>query len=185
MNGLIGSFVHHQADSFNTENICNLMRIHKHGGGAMRNNSPDELCDRQHARFNVHVPVHQTGNQKTAVSFNHFGLWAKRMRSIRADKGDASSENCDIRIWNNFTGLNGHPLSFSNDHICRQAAHGAIHQFFRGFCDCFYIPSTSNINKATCRGYKLLMGFRLADERQLDYESQSAGADPVWPADPA
>ncbi len=43
------------------------MRIDEHAGRAVRDNRPDELGDREHARFDVHVRIQQARRQVAAL----------------------------------------------------------------------------------------------------------------------
>ena len=54
----------HQPHAAQAQDVRNLVRVDEHRGGAVRHDRLHEAADRQHAAFDVHVTVAETGNHE-------------------------------------------------------------------------------------------------------------------------
>ena len=78
----------HHPHTGQPQHIGNLVRVVKHGGGAMRHHGAGKFGGGQHAAFDVHMAVAQTGDQIVAGGVDDFGVRPGAMKGIRANIGE-------------------------------------------------------------------------------------------------
>ncbi len=86
----------HFAHTGQAHHVGNFVRVHKHCGGAMRNNSAAELCNRQHTAFDMHMGITQARNGKAPLRVNHLCIWPdQRVAGLTAiSKAAVCNCNC-------------------------------------------------------------------------------------------
>jgi hypothetical protein len=127
MHRLLSGFIDHQFDAAQTENVGNFVRIDKHSGRAMRHDGAHELGNGQHAGFNVHVPVQESGDQVTTTSIDYFGSFADGMGGIRTHVCNPVAGYGDIGVGNDLARLDADPTTVTYNLVGGEAPHGNIY----------------------------------------------------------
>ena len=104
-------------DAEQAQHIGNFMRVGKHGGGAMRDDGGGKFGGGQHAAFNMHMAVAQTGDHEPPVSLDHLRNWPDTMRCIRPDKSKAPISNGHLPAVQHFARLDIHQFTAANDGV--------------------------------------------------------------------
>jgi hypothetical protein len=83
VDGTILARAEHEANAFGAHHIGDFVRIGDDGGGAVGGDHLGEFRNGEHRRFNMHVPVDETGTDELPAQVERL------TPSIRADAGDA------------------------------------------------------------------------------------------------
>ncbi len=129
VNGLVGSLIRHQADTFQSKDVGDFVWIDEHPGRPTRRDSTHKLGYGQHARFDVHVSIQQSRTRIAPASIDNLRTRTNGMTCIRTNKCNPFAQNGNIRVWDNLTRLDTHPPTVANNHIGGNAPHGTVHQF--------------------------------------------------------
>src|SRR3972149_4753895 len=134
MDGLLLRLVHYQLDTFESKDVCHLMRVNEHACRASHSNRTDKLSNGHHARFNVHVSIEQAGHEIASLRINDFRLFTNRVTRIFSDVGDVPVLDGNIRTGDDLTRLDRHPFAIEDHQVGRDASHGGIYERTGEFC---------------------------------------------------
>ena len=133
MDGLVGSLIYHQPYAFQTKHIRDFMRVNKHGCGSVDQYRARKLAYSQHARFNMHMRVQQTRNQKPTGCLDDLGIGPNRMRCIFSNVSNPAIFHSYVDSRDDLARLHTNPISFLDYQVSRSTAHSRIYQGTRGF----------------------------------------------------
>ena len=133
INRLQQRLVMHHAHAIQTQHICDFMGIGKHCGGAMRNDRCGKFCRDQHATFDMHMPVAQTGDQVPPPTIHALSSRPNAVRRIRPDIGKASFGDRNLPTRQYLTGLDINQLALLDNQIRSLFASGHRHKARRDF----------------------------------------------------
>src|SRR5215216_1846872 len=126
MDRLLLGLVHHQFDAFQAKDICHFMWVNEHTGCAAHSNRAHKLCDRHHARFDMHMSIEQTGHKVASLRIDDRGPLSNGVTRIVSNVGNMSIFDGDIRARDNLTRLDRHPFAIEDDKVSRSAPHGNV-----------------------------------------------------------
>ncbi len=128
MDGLLLRFIHHQLHTFEAEHIRDLMWVNEHAGSAAHRHGPHELGDRDHARFDMHVPIEQAGDEEAPLRIDDLRLFADGMTGVLPHIRDMPIPHGHIGAGDDLTRLHAHPLTVADHQVGGRAPHGGINQ---------------------------------------------------------
>ena len=139
VDALLQGLVVHQAHAFQTHDIGDFMRVYEHRGGAVGHYRAGELRDGEHAALDMHMRIAQAGEDVAAVRLDHLGIGADHGRGVGAAIGKTAVCDGNIRVFNNFAGMDVHPFALPDNHIGGRAGGGNINEAGGDFGPCFQI----------------------------------------------